>query len=158
MKVHRPLAAVQSSRAAPLPCARDQGGVRVRMLRWGSVPTCQKGETLFTELCPSPHRSWSLRQMLDSPGQADRRFGQSKAQKCLFGRPGRSTIWRNNNSVMESGGVRFLRTRNNCKRCGRRRTILNGNQVGARFPAPRGPSQCTTKSYSLQKDATPPLP
>jgi len=37
---------------------------------------------------------WSLRQKLDSPRQADRRLGQSNAQKRLFDRPGLSTFWR----------------------------------------------------------------
>jgi len=41
---------------------------------------------------------WSLRQELDSPRQADRRLGQSNAQKRLFDRPGLSTFWRNDNS------------------------------------------------------------
>ena len=41
---------------------------------------------------------WSLRQKLDSPRQADRRLGQSNAQKRLFDRPGLSTFWRNDNT------------------------------------------------------------
>jgi len=40
---------------------------------------------------------WSLRQKLDSPRQADRRLGQSNAQKRLFDRPGLSTFSRNDN-------------------------------------------------------------
>jgi len=40
---------------------------------------------------------WSLRQKLDSRRQADRRLGQSNAQKRLFDRPGLSTFWRNDN-------------------------------------------------------------
>jgi len=43
---------------------------------------------------------WSLRQKLDSPRQADRRLGQSNAQKRLFDRPGLSTFWRNDNKTM----------------------------------------------------------
>jgi len=45
---------------------------------------------------------WSLRQKLDSPRQADRRLGQSNAQKRLFDRPGLSTFWRNDHSVLRS--------------------------------------------------------
>jgi len=40
---------------------------------------------------------WSLRQKLDRPRQADRRLGQSNAQKRLLDRPGLSTFWRNDN-------------------------------------------------------------
>ena len=53
---------------------------------------------------------WSLRQKLDSPRQADRRLGQSNAQKRLFDRPGLSTFWRNDNTDAPLGSQNALTT------------------------------------------------
>ena len=62
-----------------------------RMPRW-SKPT-----GALSSRSRGVHSLWSLRQKLDSPRQADRRLGQSNAQKRLFDRPGLSTFWRNDN-------------------------------------------------------------
>jgi len=56
------------------------------------------GEKIQSRLLPSRAVASplsSLRQKLDSPRQADRRLGQSNAQKRLFDRPGLFTFWRN---------------------------------------------------------------
>jgi len=42
---------------------------------------------------------WSLCLQLDNPRPADRRLGQSNAQKLLFDSPGLSAFWRNGNST-----------------------------------------------------------
>ena len=60
----------------------ENGCMRQPFLRSGRASACGR-------------HGWSLRQKLDSRRQADRRLGQSNAQKRLFDRPGLSTFWRN---------------------------------------------------------------
>ena len=63
----------------------------------GGTVLCLRGAVTRGGSGAGAGRLWSLRQKLDSPRQADRRLGQSNAQKRLFDRPGLSTFWRNDN-------------------------------------------------------------
>jgi len=100
-----PAAPCMATRAAPL-----SGGFTIR------APCVYRGSTPMTGWPGAEHPLAACRPLSHDvvlvygrsvnswrdPSQADRCLGQSIAEKRLFGRPGLSTSWRNNNNINRS--------------------------------------------------------